>query len=148
MKKIKVPIHSFVDTITNSSTVIYVQPHENTIEMAKELINTILKMACMDKTADELFRFSIIPGDEYTFLEMYTEEICNNIAQEFPDEFAKMMKEAKASNALFSENELEEKVIEKLTEAMSEQIEKKADEKYKEVCMGSNEDHKKYKDTY
>ena len=71
MKKLIIPIHSFVDTITNSSTVIYVQCHNKTIELTKNLINTLLKIAGSAKTADDLFLFRISPTDYYK--EMFIE---------------------------------------------------------------------------
>jgi len=63
MKKLEIPVHSVVDVITNSSTVIYVQATDSTIKLAKELIDSILKVANSDKTADDLFEFSIEPGE-------------------------------------------------------------------------------------
>ena len=38
-----IKIHSFVDVITNSSTEIYIQATERTIEQIKVLINSILE---------------------------------------------------------------------------------------------------------
>jgi len=54
---IKIKPHSIVDVITNSSTVVYVQTHDNTIKYAKELVNTLLKVAGSDKKAEDLFDF-------------------------------------------------------------------------------------------
>jgi len=61
-KIIRIPIHSFVDVITNSSTTIFVQVHDNTIQYAKDLINAFLEMAKSDKTADDLFEFKVVPN--------------------------------------------------------------------------------------
>lgn len=50
-------LHSFVDVITNSSTVIYVSINqsEKTIEKIKEFINKILIASESNKTFDDLF---------------------------------------------------------------------------------------------
>lgn len=53
-------IHSVVDLITNSSTVIYTEAHEGTIKTVKEIINLILKLGGNKTlTADDLFTFSL-----------------------------------------------------------------------------------------
>ena len=53
-------IHSVVDLITNSSTVIYTQAHEGTIKTVKEIINIILKLGGNETlTADDLFTFAL-----------------------------------------------------------------------------------------
>lgn len=57
MNEIKIKIHSLVDVITNSSTVIYVQSTDNTIKYAKDLINSLLEATNSDKKADDLFTF-------------------------------------------------------------------------------------------
>jgi len=67
MKQIKIPIHSFIDVITNSSTEIFVQSHKNTIKYAKELINTLLKAGGCDKKAEDLFEFNLEPSDIDTY---------------------------------------------------------------------------------
>lgn len=55
---IKIKIHSLVDVITNSSTTIYVQCHDNTIKYAKELIDIFLQATGSNKKADDLFTFN------------------------------------------------------------------------------------------
>lgn len=54
-------IHSVVDVITNSSTVIYTQATESTIKAFKDLTNALLKIAGSDANADDLFEFSLEP---------------------------------------------------------------------------------------
>lgn len=56
---ISLKIHSTVDVITNSSTVIYTMATKQTINAAKTLINSILQLAESDLTEDALFDFSI-----------------------------------------------------------------------------------------
>jgi len=45
--------------ITNSSTVVYVQGHDKTIEYAKSLINTLIKSMGKSCCADDYFTFSL-----------------------------------------------------------------------------------------
>ena len=79
MKSLFIPIHSFVDVITNSSSEIFVSADEGTVEAVKESINNLLKGTGSNKTADELFDFSVCidvdnptpykerkPGEGYT----------------------------------------------------------------------------------
>ena len=59
-KMIIMKIHSIVDVITNSSTVIYTY-QDNSIEPAKELVNEMLKLSGItDKTADDIFCFNVL----------------------------------------------------------------------------------------
>jgi hypothetical protein len=53
----RIPIHSVVDVITNSSSVIYTEATRAAIDTAKSMINEILSIAGSDKTADDLFDF-------------------------------------------------------------------------------------------
>jgi hypothetical protein len=61
MNKIKlaIPVHSFVDLITNSSSEIFTSATESTLTAAKEIINGILKAAGSKKTSDALFDISL-----------------------------------------------------------------------------------------
>ena len=59
-KMIIMKIHSIVDVITNSSTVIYTY-QDNSIEPAKELVNEMLKLlGITDKTADDVFYYTAL----------------------------------------------------------------------------------------
>jgi len=62
---IKVKIHSIVDVITNSSTVIYTK--QNSVDEAKELVQAILDMMeIKDKTPDDIFNYGIsVDNDRY-----------------------------------------------------------------------------------
>lgn len=55
----RLPLHSFVDLITNSSTEIYVSAHDKTISAAKAMVNKVLAAAGSDKIADDLFDFKL-----------------------------------------------------------------------------------------
>ncbi len=54
-----IPVHSFVDLITNSSTEIYIQATTKTVESVKEIINNLLKVNSSGYTADDLFEISL-----------------------------------------------------------------------------------------
>ena len=54
-----IPVHSFVDLITNSSTEIYIQATTKTVESVKEIINNLLKVNGSGYTADDLFEISL-----------------------------------------------------------------------------------------
>lgn len=57
--KYYIPVHSFVDLITNSSTEIYVQANEQTVKTLKELIAEILKVGKSPFFVDDLFEISL-----------------------------------------------------------------------------------------
>lgn len=90
MKKIN--IHSIVDVITNSSTVIYT--YQNCKEEAKELLQEILNLiAVEDKSIDDLFVIETFIEDEehynyyledYTDIP-YTDERIENIIERIMD---------------------------------------------------------------
>ena len=65
MKELVLTVHSVVDVITNSSTVIYTEAASSSIETAKAIIDDILVAAGSDKRADDLFDFAVkvLPGD-------------------------------------------------------------------------------------
>ena len=65
----RIPIHSFVDLITNSSSEIFVSADANTVKAVKKLIDNILKASGSDKTADDLFEIGL--GYEVTDNETY-----------------------------------------------------------------------------
>ncbi len=68
MKQIKIPVHSFIDVITNSSTEIYMKTHDGSVKYLKEFINTLMIAAESDKKADDLFDFDVQlddPDGEY-----------------------------------------------------------------------------------
>lgn len=56
-------MHSFVDLITNSSTEIYIEATEKTIESLKGLINNLLKVGGSELTCDDLFTIQLNPED-------------------------------------------------------------------------------------
>lgn len=65
MKSLKIKVHSVVQIITNSSTVIYTQADEGTIISLKEMVNALLKIGGSELTADDLFTFELYSdGDE------------------------------------------------------------------------------------
>ena len=55
MHSVNIRVHSVVAPITNSSTEIFVEATENTIENVKKLINALLSLGGSDKKCDDLF---------------------------------------------------------------------------------------------
>ena len=55
-----IPIHSIIDVITNSSTEVFANTHGNSMKMAKELVNKILKPT--GKTIDDYFEVKEVPA--------------------------------------------------------------------------------------
>lgn len=53
--RLVIPVHSFVDLITNSSSEIFTSATDSTVKAAKEVINGILKAAGSKKSAASLF---------------------------------------------------------------------------------------------
>lgn len=54
-----IKIQSISDVITNSSTEIYVEATEHTLNGIKNIVNSILKSVNSEYTADNLFEFSL-----------------------------------------------------------------------------------------
>lgn len=72
MKSIKIYYHSFVDLITNSSSVVYVNATESTVQAIKDVVNSILKLSNSKLTADDLFEFKIY-SEKYDERNSYVE---------------------------------------------------------------------------
>jgi hypothetical protein len=115
MKKTKVIwqilLHSFVDIITNSSTEVYTTCHEKSVDMVKELINSVLKSADSEKTVDDLLEIRVYQdvwredeeGNENE-VRIYNEEV------DFQDECSPVYLEVK----LIEENKDISNLIEKV----------------------------------
>ena len=67
MKSLKIKVHSVVQIITNSSTVIYTQADEGTIISLKEMVNALLKIGGSELTADDLFTFELDSDGEESY---------------------------------------------------------------------------------
>lgn len=66
MKTFKIKLHSSVDLITNSSTVIFTYS-EGSLQAVKDLVNEMLKVFNQNLTFDDLFYAGIFVGDDYYF---------------------------------------------------------------------------------
>jgi len=55
---IKIPVHSLIDLITNSSTEIFVDC-SGSVQPAKDLLTEFLKVSGSDKTCDEVFEVTL-----------------------------------------------------------------------------------------
>jgi len=86
MKKIVLNVHSFNDVITNSSSEIFVNCNNKTIEAVKTLINYFLEKGGSTKKADDLFVFKTVADNarDHTTLksEICLEIITKNNAKE------------------------------------------------------------------
>lgn len=54
-----IPVHSFVDLITNSSSEVYVMAGKGTIQSIKDIVNKLLAIGGSQQTADDLFTFEL-----------------------------------------------------------------------------------------
>ena len=63
-KKYTIKIHSFIDLITNSSTEIYIEASDKTVQTVKDIVNNILKLGNSDITCDDLFEITLEKIDE------------------------------------------------------------------------------------
>jgi len=69
----KINIHSIVDVITNSSTVIYT--YQDSIKEAKELVQEVLDISgIIDKTPDDIFYYGVFCDDDTYFDSMDEED--------------------------------------------------------------------------
>ncbi len=60
LMKIIVPVHSFVDVITNSSSEIFVSATDSTVAAAKEIVNNVLSSGGSLAKCDDLFKVSLL----------------------------------------------------------------------------------------
>ena len=60
MKTILVPIHSFVDFITNSSSEAFIAATKETVSALKKLTTNLLAVAGSDAVADDFFTFRLV----------------------------------------------------------------------------------------
>lgn len=116
---VKIPMHSIIDLITNSSTEIFVHS-ENSLKPCKELINEFLKITGSDKTCDDMFDLSIeienYSLDTYRdyYLENDIEEEVDNTdkdSNELKDEFEKYIQGKIEKPSWVNEYHLETRLI-------------------------------------
>ena len=75
MKTIKIPIHSLIDLITNSSTEIFVDCKAS-VQPAKDLLQELLKLQGSDKNVDEVFEVTLEENGHNieSYIEYYLED--------------------------------------------------------------------------
>jgi len=83
MKALIIPIHSFVDIITNSSTVIYVSTYQKTEKMIKEFVNALLKSFGSDKKFDDFFEYKEV--NRYPHMDYAVGQIKDDLREKNPD---------------------------------------------------------------
>ena len=65
-EKYTIPVHSFVDLITNSSTEIYIEADKGTFKSVTEMINKILDLGGSKMKCDDLFTIELGKEEEYS----------------------------------------------------------------------------------
>jgi len=73
LETVKLPLHSLIDVITNSSTEIFVHS-EKSVQPAKDLLQELLKMEGSDKKVDDVFEISIEIERLEEYFEYYAED--------------------------------------------------------------------------
>lgn len=76
----KIDIHSIVDVITNSSTVIYT--YQDSVKETKELIQEVLNLMGENKTPDDIFYYGVFCDNDY--YTDYLDEQEEDIPEDFP----------------------------------------------------------------
>jgi len=74
-ERMKIHMHSFVDVITNSSTVIYTY-QSGCVDTAKAVIKEVLELEGRVKTVEDLFYFGVFYGED-SYSDYLPEEIDN-----------------------------------------------------------------------
>ena len=62
---LRIPLHSFVDLITNSSSEIFISATDSTVTAIKKLVDSLLLAGGSKFTADELFEITIEDHPHY-----------------------------------------------------------------------------------
>lgn len=60
MNTLIIPIHSFVDLITNSSSQVFITANEKTVAAVRDMIDNLMKVAGSTKTSVDLFDIDIV----------------------------------------------------------------------------------------
>lgn len=90
---LKITVHSFVDLITNSSTEIYIQATQKTIESITKLVDNILTVAGSTFKCEDLFDITI---DKESFYKNYYQGEEEGEPKKTVEEFFDMELEADA----------------------------------------------------
>jgi len=63
MKIYKIPFHSFIDVITNSSTEVYIKAHDKARETVIEVMDKILKQTGSDKKTEDIYDVKVVGAE-------------------------------------------------------------------------------------
>ena len=80
MEVIKFKFHSMVDVITNSSTVIFT--YQDSVKEAKDLVNEMLKISGIDKTADDVFYYGVFLDNYDRYIESEETDFFDDLGYE------------------------------------------------------------------
>ena len=86
----KLNVHSIVDVITNSSTVIYT--YQNSTKEAKELLQEILNLMGEDKKVDDLFNIGVFLESVDYYTEHIEEDDDEEMPADYPDDYKEQNK--------------------------------------------------------
>jgi len=100
LETVRIPVHSMIDLITNSSTEIFVDC-TGSVQPAKDLLQELLKLNGSDKTVDEVFDVTL-EVDRYN-LEIYIEY---NLEDD-DDEWERLTKEYKIHEGKYEDTQKE-----------------------------------------
>lgn len=83
---LRIPIHSFVDLITNSSSEVFVSASQKSVDTVKELVGNLLALSGCPVQPEELFSFELVNtyrARDYRDVELSKEEYLKEL--ETPD---------------------------------------------------------------
>lgn len=83
--EIRIPIHSMIDVITNSSTEIFVSTSESSIESVKGLLQDVINLGGGDKKVDDIFDFSIEDDGEESWTGYSQNDLIIKVKEGIPD---------------------------------------------------------------
>lgn len=88
MNTITLPIHSFVDLITNSSSEVFVEPTEKTRDVIYEIVDTILKKDDLDLNSKDVIdiQFFILRDVYDEQLDRYVEKKAYKGSEEYSED--------------------------------------------------------------
>jgi hypothetical protein len=98
MNSIIIPIHSFVDLITNSSSEIFVAANQSTIKSIKKLVNSIIAATSHNIVDDVGNEVELITADD-----LFTFDLCYVCFDEDDDEILLTKTEVKAKRRELNE---------------------------------------------
>jgi hypothetical protein len=101
--KIKIPLHSTTDLITNSSTVIFTYS-ENSVGALKQMIDELFKTFGIDKTCEDVFDMVITCEDSWPYEEYVKENGVDGVNLDDVDQLLQDVRSGKIPKPYWFEN--------------------------------------------